>query len=68
MNVVDPRELSDKALFMYLLLGDLGRPGWSGRRRLFAFRMLELAALTIAAAIVVIGLGGLVAFVIAWLG
>ena len=68
MNLVDPRELSDHDLFMYLLFGDLGRPGWSGRRRLMAFRMLELAALTVAAAIVVIGLGAMVAFVIAGLG
>lgn len=64
MNVVDPRELSDRELFAYLLLGDLPRRGWPGRGRAIAARMLELAAITVATIIVLAGLA--VGFTVLW--
>lgn len=53
MNAIDPRELSDKALLAYLLVGSLPRPGWPNRGRVIARRLLQLAAI---AASVTLGL------------
>lgn len=68
MTAIDPRELSDRELFAHILFGDLARPGWSGRGRQLARRALLVALMTLAAIVVLIGLGLLVAFAIAWLG
>lgn len=46
MNGFDPRELDDRALFSYLLFGDLARPGWSGRNRQLALRLATVALMT----------------------
>ncbi len=50
MSVIDPRDLSDRALLAYLLLGDLPRPGWPGRGRAVVRRALQVAGLTVAIA------------------
>lgn len=52
MNVIDPRELGDRALLGYLLFGDLPR-AWRGRGRALARRALLVAILTIA---IIVGL------------
>jgi hypothetical protein len=64
VNLVDPRELSDRELFAYLLLGDLPRPGWPGRRRAVARRMLVVAGVTVAVIAVVLVVS--IAIVLAW--
>lgn len=63
MNVVDPRDLSDRALLAYLLLGDLPRNGWD-RRGAIARRALQVAGLTVG---VIVGLViASIAITLAW--
>lgn len=65
----DLSSMSDRELFMDLLLGDLPKAGWgSGRGRAIARRMLEVAGLTVAiiAAVIVVSIG--VLLVAAWMG
>lgn len=66
MNVVDPRELGDRALLAYLLLGDLPRPGWPGRRRAVARRLLEVAVTTVLFVLILLAFLGIV--VLVWAG
>lgn len=64
MTTFDPRELSDRDLFRYLLFGDLARPGWPGRRRQLVRRLLVIALITIG---VIVGLvAGGIGLVLAW--
>jgi hypothetical protein len=51
MDVIDPRDLSDRQLFAHLVFGSLPRRGWSGRRRAMAIRILQVAGLTLAIAL-----------------
>lgn len=65
MNVVDPRErMSDRELFVYLLLGDLPRRGWSGRGRALAYRAGQVAAITVLMIAVVIAVS--IAILLFW--
>ena len=63
MSVVDPRELGDRDLFVYLLLGDLPRAGWAGRRRAIAYRALQVAVMTALAILVLIAVLGLIVLI-----
>lgn len=53
MNAIDPRDLSDRDLLVHLLLGELPRYGWE-RRGALVRRMLQVAALTVLIAALVI--------------
>ncbi len=64
MDTFDPRELGDRALLVHLLFGDLPRPGWPGRRRAIARRLLEVAVQVVTFVLVLIALLGLI--VIVW--
>lgn len=64
MSIVDPRDLDDRAMLAYWILGDLPRPGWPGRRRVIARRLAQLA-LVAAAVAVALALARL-AIVVAW--
>ena len=66
MNATDPRKLGDRALLAYLLLGDLPRPGWPGRRLAIARRLLEVAVTTVLFVLILLAFLGLV--VLAWAG
>ena len=48
MNEIDTRGFSDRQLLAYLALGGLPRPGWPGRRRVIAYRALQLVAVALA--------------------
>ncbi len=64
---VDLFDLSDRELFVDRMFGNLiPRPGWPGRGRAIAIRMLQVALLTVGIILAIVGVSLLI--VVLWAG